>query len=204
MLIAVPAATPVPWAAESVDDGDVLVIEVDGKCPPTATEAELAKRRGKRKLKHAKGCQRGCQRHRGVAERTANVQAFEELPLTDKFALPAKVSAPDLAVLMVDGGRIQILDRSESAEKATPDVEPPPATNTVDTDGDWQEENLRFSACGLAGEAFTLNRKRKKPEPRPRRFPQTCIVRERAKCLSCLHGNVDATDVIQESHKEKT
>ena len=31
-------------------DGEVLVIEVDGKCPPIATEAELAKRRGKRKL----------------------------------------------------------------------------------------------------------------------------------------------------------
>ena len=30
------------------EDGDVLVIEVDGKCPPIATEAELAKRRGKR------------------------------------------------------------------------------------------------------------------------------------------------------------
>src|SRR5436190_1379087 len=37
-------------------DGDVLVIEVDGKCPPTATEAELAKRRGKRRPKHEKGC----------------------------------------------------------------------------------------------------------------------------------------------------
>ena len=36
-------------------DGEVLVIEVDGKCPPTATEAELAKRRGKRKAKHHRG-----------------------------------------------------------------------------------------------------------------------------------------------------
>jgi hypothetical protein len=30
----------------------VLVIEIDGKCPPTATEAELAKRRGRRRPKH--------------------------------------------------------------------------------------------------------------------------------------------------------
>ena len=52
-------------------DGDVLVIEVDGKCPPTATEAELAKRRGKRKPKHAKSCLCGCQRHRGKAKRQA-------------------------------------------------------------------------------------------------------------------------------------
>jgi hypothetical protein len=49
------------------DDGEVLVIEIDGKCPPTATEQELSKRRGKRR--HAKGCSCGCQRHRGQAKR---------------------------------------------------------------------------------------------------------------------------------------
>jgi hypothetical protein len=49
------------------DDGEVLVIEVDGKCPPTATEQELSKRRGKRE--HPKGCSCGCQRHRGQAKR---------------------------------------------------------------------------------------------------------------------------------------
>jgi hypothetical protein len=48
------------------DDGDILVIEVDGKATPTATEAELDKRRGKRRKKpHA--C--GCARHRGKAKR---------------------------------------------------------------------------------------------------------------------------------------
>lgn len=50
------------------DDGEVLVIEVDGKCPPTAREGELAKRRGSR-TKHAKACSCGCQRHRGQAKR---------------------------------------------------------------------------------------------------------------------------------------
>jgi hypothetical protein len=49
------------------NDGAVLVIEVDGKCPPTATEQELNKRRGKRE--HPKGCSCGCQRHRGKAKR---------------------------------------------------------------------------------------------------------------------------------------
>ena len=53
------------------NDGDVLVIEVDGKCPPTATEAELAKRRGKRQSQHEKSCTCGCQRHRGKAKRQA-------------------------------------------------------------------------------------------------------------------------------------
>jgi len=51
------------------DDGEVLVIEMDGKCPPTATEAELAKRRGKRR--HQEGCPCGCQRHRGQTKRKA-------------------------------------------------------------------------------------------------------------------------------------
>ena len=45
----------------------MLVIEIDGKCPPTATEQELRKRRGKRG--HSKGCGCGCQRHRGKAKR---------------------------------------------------------------------------------------------------------------------------------------
>ncbi|OWK37295.1 hypothetical protein FRUB_06415 [Fimbriiglobus ruber] len=50
------------------NDGEVLVIEVDGTCPPTARADELAKRRGRRR-KHAKACGCGCQRHRGQAKR---------------------------------------------------------------------------------------------------------------------------------------
>jgi hypothetical protein len=45
-------------------DGTILVIEVDGKCPPTATEAELAKRRCSRQR-----CPCCCQRHRGKQKR---------------------------------------------------------------------------------------------------------------------------------------
>jgi Uncharacterised protein family (UPF0236) len=48
-------------------DGEVLVIEVDGKAIPTATEEELTKRRGPRR--HRRGCACGCQRHRGQAKR---------------------------------------------------------------------------------------------------------------------------------------
>lgn len=55
-------------AAPPPQEGDVLVIEIDGKCPPTATAAELAKRRGKRGCRGG-GC--GCQRHRGRAKRKA-------------------------------------------------------------------------------------------------------------------------------------
>lgn len=54
---------------ETVDppdgEGEVLVIEPDGKATPTATEEELAKRRTKRD-KNKKSC---CQRHRGKEKR---------------------------------------------------------------------------------------------------------------------------------------
>jgi hypothetical protein len=52
-----------------VDDGEVLVIEMDGKCPPTATDGELAKRRGKRRPRPGEACACGCQRHRGKSNR---------------------------------------------------------------------------------------------------------------------------------------
>src|SRR3954454_4574827 len=48
------------------DDGDVLVIEIDGKAVPTATRQELARRRRPR-TRHQRGCK--CQRHRGRARR---------------------------------------------------------------------------------------------------------------------------------------
>jgi len=48
------------------NDGDVLVIEVDGKAAPTATEEELSRRRGPQ-AQHERGCK--CQRHRGRAKR---------------------------------------------------------------------------------------------------------------------------------------
>jgi hypothetical protein len=51
------------------NEGEMLVIEVDGKATPTATDEELAKRRGPRDKKHNPKCKCGCQRHRGKAKR---------------------------------------------------------------------------------------------------------------------------------------
>src|SRR5262249_7760714 len=47
-----------------------------------------------------------------MAERDAAVAAYQALPLAEKFAVPAGVTPPDLAVVMADGGRLQILDRT--------------------------------------------------------------------------------------------
>jgi hypothetical protein len=62
------AAAFMEQLAAPADDGEVLVIEIDGKCVPTATEAERKKRRGQRG--HPRTC-RCCQRHRGKAQRKA-------------------------------------------------------------------------------------------------------------------------------------
>jgi hypothetical protein len=56
-----------------------------------------------------------------VAEREAAVAAYQALPLAEKFAVPAGGTPPDLAVVMADGGRLQILDRT-----ASPGADPPP------------------------------------------------------------------------------
>ena len=49
------------------------------------------------------------------AERDAAVAAYRQRPLVERKAPPAAVAAPDLAVVQMDGGRLQILDRSQPA-----------------------------------------------------------------------------------------
>ncbi len=61
------------------DDGEILVIEVDGKAPPTAKEEELKKRRGPRKAQRC--C---CQRHRNRKKRQCNCTTQREEDDTSK------------------------------------------------------------------------------------------------------------------------
>jgi hypothetical protein len=62
----------------------------------------------------AKQVERVCQRigDERVAEREEAVKAYQELPLTERKEAPAGVTAPDVAVVGCDGGRLQILERS--------------------------------------------------------------------------------------------
>lgn len=77
-----------------------------------------------------------------VAERDAQTAAFQTLPLVEKFRVPAGQAAPDLAVVMADGGRLQILDRSPPT--APPPVAVLPAAESqpaaAAADGGWDEE----------------------------------------------------------------
>jgi|HubBroStandDraft_1064217.scaffolds.fasta_scaffold47332_2 hypothetical protein len=49
------------------EEGEILVIEVDGKAAPMVRATEMLKRRGPRQ--HGQGCACGCQRHRGRSRR---------------------------------------------------------------------------------------------------------------------------------------
>jgi hypothetical protein len=81
-----------------------------------------------------------------VAERDAEVAVYQALPLVEKFQVPATVTPPDLAVVMADGGRLQILDRSAataaapSLAQAGNDAVAPVAEAEVDAV--WEEEKV--------------------------------------------------------------
>jgi len=87
-----------------------------------------------------------------VAERDAHTAAYEAMRVVAKFETPVGISAPDLAVVMVDGGRLQVLDSEETtvtvsspeslAEETTSvdlalDEEEPPAKNRH-----WREDRI--------------------------------------------------------------
>lgn len=67
------------------------------------------------------------------AERDTEVSDYVALPLVERKALPKAVEAPDLAVVQVDGGRLQILDRSAAA---------PP----VEAGNHWREDKVGLLA----------------------------------------------------------
>ena len=61
-------------------------------------------------------CQRiGAER---VTERDEAVAAYQKLPLIERKAVPTGVTAPDLAMVGCDGGRLQILERTGAAVEA--------------------------------------------------------------------------------------
>ena len=67
-----------------------------------------------------KQVERVCQRigTERVAERTAAVGAYQALPLAERKGVPAGVTAPEVAVVGCDGGRLQILERTGAPVEA--------------------------------------------------------------------------------------
>jgi hypothetical protein len=78
-----------------------------------------------------------------VAERDAHTAAYEDMRVVAKFEKPVGVSAPDLAVVMVDGGRLQVLD-SEATTATISKPEPlGEETALVDLDLDEEEPSAK-------------------------------------------------------------
>lgn len=76
-----------------------------------------------------------------VAERDAGVAAYQARPLAEKFAVPAGVTPPDLAVVMADGGRLQILDRSHPPPEPSPPTELGASAGAAGAEDEaWEEE----------------------------------------------------------------
>ena len=84
------------------------------------------------------------------AARGADVAAFAALPLVEKFAAPAGVTPPALAVVMADGGRLQIRGEPEaSAAPPAPATAPGPAAEAVAPEAEaWAEEAAAASRSG--------------------------------------------------------
>jgi len=73
------------------------------------------------------------------AQRDAEVEAFEQLPLVERKRAPEGVTPPELAVVMADGGRLQILNRSEQNASSSTTAsasckEPSAAPSTLSTE----------------------------------------------------------------------
>jgi hypothetical protein len=67
-----------------------------------------------------------------VAERDAEVAAFRQMPLPERKGCPADAMAPPVATIQMDGGRLQILDRSVlEAEEESPPMADEPADETA-------------------------------------------------------------------------
>src|SRR5262249_41130276 len=112
-------------------------------------------------------------------QRQSQVQAFLELPLMERVAAPAQ--APNLAVVSMDGGRIQILDRqAPGAEPSDPGVgsrptpasppEPPEDEDEADQDphrhGHWREDKI--------GLLMTMTSEESSEDPCPQ-IPETFV-----------------------------
>jgi hypothetical protein len=84
-----------------------------------------------------------------VARRDEAVAAFVALPLVEKFDAPAGVAPPELACVFVDGGRLQIRERTApAAEPAHPAAEPEPwEPEPPVPKGHWREDKVGLLAA---------------------------------------------------------
>jgi hypothetical protein len=83
-----------------------------------------------------------------AAQRDESVAAFQALPLAEKFDAPSGVEPPELAVVFVDGGRLQIRERmDQTVETAESPAEPGQwEPEPLATKGHWREDKVGLLA----------------------------------------------------------
>jgi hypothetical protein len=92
-----------------------------------------------------------------VDQRDAAVEAFLRLPLAEKSRAPAGVSPPSLAVVMADGGRIQILERGQPEQgQAHPAAKPPDPAGPGQTAAPTSDGNSPPTGHDTAGSVASL------------------------------------------------
>lgn len=89
-------------------------------------------------------------------ERDAAAAAYQALPLVERKQAPQGVTAPELAVVGVDGGRLQIFDRSAVADMATNSKAMSAADPAID-DPEEREHNGRHWREDKIGLLMTMN-----------------------------------------------
>ena len=82
----------------------------------------------------------------GVAEREAAVAAFAALPLAEKFAAPCGVTPPELAVVMADGGRLQIRDPPQAPPSPADAPAAKAADETTLAEDEWKLQRRFFGS----------------------------------------------------------
>jgi hypothetical protein len=140
-----------------------------------------------------------------VAERDAEVAAYQALPLVEKFAVPAGATAPELAVVMADGGRLQILDRAQRppADPLPPTEDESGGAPAVAQDEAWEEEKTpsghwREDKVGLL---LTMHSAVSATDPCPE-LPPSCVdtaripelVRELSRQVKQAEDSADRAD----------
>lgn len=130
-------------AAESYEKGSQIVAKLTGVVISAKQLARVTGRIGDER----------------VAERDTAVAAYTTLPLVERKAAPAGVTAPEVAAVMVDGGRLQIRERTAANPAAAS-----AATEMVETDapplrGHWREDQI--------GLTLTLHSEVQEADPHP-------------------------------------
>ncbi len=130
-----------------------------------------------------------------VAERAAAVAAFQELPLAAKHQTPADVASPEVAVIMADGGRLQILERG-AAGVAAADDETPVVLPGRERGKHWREDKAAL--------LLTVDSKVSATDPCPE-IPETFVDPTRIlKLAREIHAVSAGQDGVTEPEAEAT